>query len=126
MSKEIYAMIKGEKVVLGNVNSKKQFTFREDIDMSIVSKKTMERLEDMYEIYKPNQKKMSKEQEILEKYKALHIGGVSVSLPSVDDAGIIAVEIAEINNEMTAQEQAFFIAGFSECVKYLEMQGNER
>ena len=53
MSKEIYAMIKGEKVVLGNVNSKKQFTFREDIDMSIVSKKTMERLEDMYEIYKP-------------------------------------------------------------------------
>ena len=56
MSKEIYAMIKGEKVVLGNVNSKKQFTFREDIDMSIVSKKTMERLEDMYEIYKPKQR----------------------------------------------------------------------
>ena len=55
MSKEIYAMIKGEKVVLGNVNSKKQFTFREDIDMSIVSKKTMERLEDMYETFKPKQ-----------------------------------------------------------------------
>ena len=43
----------------------------------------------------------------------LRIGDVSVSLPSVDDAVIIAVEIAEINNEMTAQEQAFFIAGFS-------------
>ena len=36
MSKEIYAMLKGEKVVLGSVNSKKQFTFREDIDMLIV------------------------------------------------------------------------------------------
>jgi len=58
--------------------------------------------------------------------KQLLISGVSVSLPSVDDAGIIAVEIAEINNEMTAQEQAFFIAGFSECIKYLEMQSNER
>ena len=69
---------------------------------------------------------MSKEQEILEKYKTLHIGDVSVSLPSVDDAGIIAVAISEINNEMTAQEQAFFIAGFSECIKYLEMQSNER
>ena len=36
------------------------------------------------------------------------------------------VAISEINNEMTAQEQAFFIAGFSECIKYLEMQSNER
>jgi len=56
----------------------------------------------------------------------LTLTDVSVSLPSVDDAGIIAVEISEINNEMTAQEQAFFIAGFSECIKYLEMQSNER
>ncbi len=69
---------------------------------------------------------MSKEQEILEKYKALHIGGVSVSLPSVDGAGIIAVDIAETFTIMTAQEQSFFIAGFSECIKYLEMQSNER
>jgi len=69
---------------------------------------------------------MSKEQEILEKYKALHIGGVSVSLPSVDDSGIIAVAISEINNEMTAQELSYFIAGFTECIKYLEMQSNER
>jgi len=58
--------------------------------------------------------------------KQLILSGVSVLLPSVDDAGIIAVEIAEINNEMTAQEQAFFIAGFSECIKYLEIQSNER
>ena len=69
---------------------------------------------------------MSREQKILDKYKALHIGFVSVSLPSVDDAGVIAVAISEINNEMTAQEQAFFVAGFQECVKYLELQSNER
>ena len=58
--------------------------------------------------------------------EALHIGDVSVPLPSVDDAGVIAVAISEINNEITAQEQAFFVAGFQECVKYLEMQSNER
>lgn len=62
----------------------------------------------------------------LNKVNNVVLDGVSVSLPSVDDIGIIAVEIAEINNEMTAQEQAFFIAGFSECIKYLEMQSNER
>ncbi len=56
MSKEIYAIIKGEKVILGNVNSKKEFIFREDIDMSVVSKKNMERLEDMYKIKKPKQR----------------------------------------------------------------------
>mgnify|MGYP000005497379 CR=1 FL=1 len=62
----------------------------------------------------------------LNKVNNVVLDGVSVSLPSVDDIGIIAVEIAEINNEMTAQEQAFFIAGFSEYIKYLEMQSNER
>ncbi len=66
------------------------------------------------------------EKEILEKYKALHIGGVSVSLPTEDDVGIIAIAISEINNEMTAQEQAFFVAGFTECIKYLNLQSNER
>ena len=65
-----------------------------------------------------------KEKEILEKYKALHIGGVNVLLPTEDDAGIIAVAISEINNEMTAQEQAFFVAGFTECIKYLKLQSN--
>lgn len=55
MSKEIYVMIKGEKVVIGHVNADKQFTFSENIDMSIVSKKTMERLEGSYEI-KPKQR----------------------------------------------------------------------
>jgi len=58
--------------------------------------------------------------------KKLDLHDVSVSLPSVENAGIIAVEISEINNEMTVQEQAFFIAGFQDCVKYLEKQSNER
>lgn len=37
-------------------------------------------------------------------------------LPSVDDAGAIAVSLSE---KLTEQEQAFFIAGFQECIKYL-------
>lgn len=65
---------------------------------------------------------MNKAQKILDKYKELHMDGVSVLLPSVNDSGIIAVEISEINIEMSAQEQAFFIAGFQECIKYLELQ----
>jgi hypothetical protein len=41
-------------------------------------------------------------------------------IPSVDDAGAIAVKISEtIKPELTAQEQAFFIAGFQECIKWL-------
>ena len=69
---------------------------------------------------------MNTEQNSDKREKALHTGGVSVSLPSIDNAGIIAVEISEINDEMSAQEQAFFVAGFQECVKYLELQSNER
>lgn len=48
--KEIYAMIKGEKVVVGYVNTKNEFTFCENLEMSVVSKKTMERLKEMYVI----------------------------------------------------------------------------
>ena len=41
-------------------------------------------------------------------------------IPSVEDAGVIAVKISEsIKPELTAQEQAFFIAGFQECIKWL-------
>jgi len=60
-----------------------------------------------------------------ESVKKLTMPAVIVSLPTVENAGVIAVGIAEINNEMIAQEQAFFIAGFQECVKYLELQSNE-
>lgn len=45
---------------------------------------------------------------------------VSGSLPSVDEAGVMAVKISEtLEDKLTAQEQAFFIAGFCECVKWL-------
>jgi hypothetical protein len=45
---------------------------------------------------------------------------VSGSLPSVDEAGVMAVKISEmVEPPLTAQEQAFFIAGFCECVKWL-------
>jgi hypothetical protein len=41
-------------------------------------------------------------------------------IPSVEDAGIIAVGISEsVTPKLTAQEQSFFIAGFQECIKWL-------
>lgn len=50
----------------------------------------------------------------------LGISVVSSSLPSVDEAGVMAVKISEmIEPPLTAQEQSFFIAGFCECVKWL-------
>jgi hypothetical protein len=36
--------------VVGYVNTKNEFTFCENLDMSMVSKKTMERLKEMYVI----------------------------------------------------------------------------
>ena len=50
----------------------------------------------------------------------LGISVVNGSLPSVDEAGVMAVKISEmVEPPLTAQEQAFFIAGFCECVKWL-------
>lgn len=50
----------------------------------------------------------------------LGISAVSSSLPSVDEAGIMAVKISEIvEPKLTAHEQAFFIADFCECIKWL-------
>ena len=44
----------------------------------------------------------------------------SEELPSDDDAGVIAVNVASnVIPKLTTQEEAFFIAGFQECVKYL-------
>jgi hypothetical protein len=55
----------------------------------------------------------------------LGISVVSGSLPSVYEAGVIAVKISEmVEPKMNAQEQAMFIAGFCECVKWLS--GNDR
>jgi hypothetical protein len=42
----------------------------------------------------------------------------SSSLPSVDESGVIAVTISDSIN-LSNQEQAFFVAGFQECVKWL-------
>ena len=40
---------------------------------------------------------------------------------SVEEAGIAAVRISErVIPELTAYDQAFFIAGFQECIKYLQ------
>ena len=59
-----------------------------------------------------------------EEGKALSIADVMAMLPSVDDAGVIAVNVASnVKTKLTAQEEAMFIAGFQECVKYLSMQG---
>lgn len=50
----------------------------------------------------------------------LGISVVSGSLPSIDEAWVMAVRISEtLEDKLTAQEQAFFIAGFCECVKWL-------
>jgi hypothetical protein len=44
------------------------------------------------------------------------------NLPSVEDAGIEAVKISEsVKPELTAQEQALFVSGFQECIKWLEI-----
>ena len=43
-------------------------------------------------------------------------------IPNIDDAGVIAVKISEmVEPPLTAQEQAFFIAGFQECIKWLRL-----
>ena len=52
---------------------------------------------------------------------------IESSFPSVNDAGVIAFQISEnIKPELTATEQAFFIAGFQECVKWLNCCCNDR
>lgn len=69
---------------------------------------------------------MTKEEQNIElsTEKALSIADVMAMLPSVDDVGVIAVNVASnVKPKLTAQEEAMFIAGFQECVKYLSMQG---
>lgn len=58
---------------------------------------------------------------------ALSKGDVMLSLPSVDEAGVIAINVASnVTPKLTTQEEAFFIAGFQECIKYLggQVKGN--
>ena len=51
------------------------------------------------------------------------LGAVSGSLPSLDDATKVAVRISEeaITPPLDAKEQALFIAGFQECIKWLNI-----
>ena len=54
-------------------------------------------------------------------------GDVMLLLPSVDEAGVIAINVASnVTPKLTTQEEAFFIAGFQECIKYLggQVKGN--
>lgn len=44
-------------------------------------------------------------------------------LPSIDKAALIALKISEnVKPELTAQQQALFIAGFQECIKWQASQ----
>lgn len=50
----------------------------------------------------------------------------SYSLPSVEEAAAAAVEIVEsVKPELTIREQAFFIAGFKECIKWLSVNNQQ-
>lgn len=45
--------------------------------------------------------------------------------PSVDEAGVIALKVLEnVTPKLNTQEQALFISGFQECIKYLKL-GND-
>ncbi len=44
---------------------------------------------------------------------------ISCSLPSLEDAGVIA---AKMTDKLDAFEQCFFIAGFQECIKYIQSE----
>lgn len=55
--------------------------------------------------------------------KALNIADVSGSLPTLEYATKVAVRISEeaITPPLDAKEQGFFIAGFQECIKWLNV-----
>lgn len=57
------------------------------------------------------------------KLKLLGIADASGSLPSLDDATEVAVRISEeaIIPPLDAKGQAMFIAGFQECIKWLNV-----
>lgn len=68
---------------------------------------------------------MNKEDKLLKKLILLHDTGnfIDIPIPTIKNAGIIAAELSEmLKPELSAQEQAFFIAGFQDCINYLKMQ----
>lgn len=51
------------------------------------------------------------------------LADITAMLPNNDDAKVIALNIAStIKSKLTAREEAYFIAGFIVCVKYLQEQ----
>ena len=64
-----------------------------------------------------------KENNNLEQNLPLQQTAVIGSLPSLDDATKVAVRISEeaIKPPLDAKEQALFIAGFQECIKWLNL-----
>lgn len=62
--------------------------------------------------------------ELLDKFEsAIREQVVIDALPS--DAGAVALSvISNVKPELTAEEEAFFIAGFIECIKYITNKNN--
>jgi len=90
---------------IGNWSGLKKTSIQSFADTGEISGSFLKALEDMMEEYHQSK---------------LHQPTVSGSLPSVDEAGVMAVKISEMAEPpLIAQEQAFFIAGFCECVKWL-------
>ena len=95
------------------------------MDKGYNSRDLFEAIDELQEKYETLQKQETEKQQQVndaktEKEKCtLHC--VSHLLPTELKAGTIAVDISEkVKPEITAQEQAFFIAGFQECIKYLK------
>ena len=60
---------------------------------------------------------------VLNEVKKYRLADVSGSLPSLNDAAKVAVRISEeaIKPPLDAKEQDMFIAGFQECIKWLNV-----
>ena len=55
----------------------------------------------------------------------LNIRPVSRSLPSLEESAIVALKISD-ELKHNEQEQAMFVAGFQEGIKYIKQGGNVR
>ena len=65
------------------------------------------------------------EKRILKENDKYHTIKSIVPLPSVYNAGIIGLDIVEsLTSDLSPQEEAFFLPGFQECVKYLLLQND--
>ena len=48
---------------------------------------------------------------------------IPIELPSDEDAGVTALKIVEtLKDKHTAEQEAFYLAGFQTCVKWLKEQ----